>query len=111
MGISLKGGPAGGHALSIERLPNLLRVVVVPGGEIDALDQLDDVAEMLETIHVYRKEGEPWRGMWDGQDPKTGRRTGGVFSTQPYVYHDVQPPDEILRHNDRWREWATTNQP
>lgn len=37
---------------------------------------------------LYIKFAEPMRGFWDGSDPKTGRRTGGMFERYP------APPSE-----------------
>ncbi|PQO39362.1 hypothetical protein C5Y96_05770 [Blastopirellula marina] len=98
-------GPAAGTHLCLRRTPLLLRVVIDrASGQVDALDQLEDVPRLGESIHVYRREGEPLRGMIDsGKGGYTG-----PFVAATYLYFPWQPADEVARDNQRWQKWAIT---
>lgn len=99
-------GPAAGAKLSLGRSPYFLRVVRKPGGEWDALDQLDDTPEPNEEIHVYRCVSEPITAHFDGRDPKTGKRYGRWMSIANYSLHTEQPDDETARYRPAWQEWC-----
>ena len=101
-------GPATGVSLNLARTPIYLRVVHdTAAGTWDALDQLDDVPKPTEEIHVYRIEGEPMRGFWDGTD-KRGRRTGGMFIHAQYRHVIRQPDDDTARDAEAWKQWCQT---
>jgi hypothetical protein len=51
-------GPAKGKALALQRAPLLLRVVIAEAGNIDALDQPDDMPTQHERVTVYERVGE-----------------------------------------------------
>lgn len=100
--IRFPGGPASGQVLILRRCPPYLRVTLSPDGKFDALDQLDDQADAGESIHAYRRVGEPG---WCHIDFSRPRR-GAWYRTAEYRHLDDQPPDETLRETDRWRAWC-----
>lgn len=99
-------GPAAGHTLTLGRSPTFLRVVIAPGKQPDALDQLEDEPEDGEEIHVYLITGEPTTMHIDGRDPKTGRRFGRWLSCAGYRLHHTQPEDATARNTESWRAWC-----
>lgn len=99
-------GPAGNHALQLARAPIFLRVVLNPAGEIDALDQLDDVPATDEAIHVYRRVGGAGSVHIDSRDSRTGRRIGRTYASAEYRLHGNQPADAVLRQTKEWRSWC-----
>lgn len=103
--------PAFGAPLQLARVPKYLRFVAKRGCggryEWDALDQLDDVPEADEeivaavlahfgSVHLDRVV--------------KGKRVGEWHRTADYEYCDEQPPDEVLRSTERWREWVLNQQ-
>lgn len=103
--IEFTDGPAAGTHLCLRRTPLLLRVVIdQASGQVDALDQLDDVPRLGESIHVYVRQGEAFRGFIDSD--KGGY--SGPFIAANYSYFPWQPADEVARDNPRWQKWAVT---
>jgi hypothetical protein len=102
---SFHDGPANGKTLTLKRAPLFLRVTVGQDGKIDALDQLDDAPMPDEKILVYRRRGEAGSLHIDGRD-KRGRRFGEWYAYGEYDLFAEQPADEILRNNQRWRNWC-----
>jgi hypothetical protein len=103
---TFEDGPAMAKTLCLRRSPRLLRVVISSAGEVDALDQLDDVPAMDEAIVVYRLvEDRGWIHI-NSRDRKTNRYTGGTFAMACYRLHSVQPPTSVLRSTSDWRIWA-----
>lgn len=99
-------GPAAAIQLNITRTPIFLRVVHdTATDQWDALDQLADTPKPTEEIHVYRIEGEPMRGFWDGTDGR-GRRTGGMFVHATYRLNGNQPDDVTARDAELWKQWC-----
>lgn len=107
-------GPAAGKFLPLRRAPVFLRVVT-DGKKWDALDQLDDVPEDNERIFVYLISGPIGRSIVCARG---GR--GGIYMAASYRFFEQQPGDDILRDNEKWREWTeqfrgintdTTNEP
>lgn len=88
-------GPAAAIQLNISRTPIYLRVVHdIATDQWDALDQLADTPKPTEEIHVYRIDGEPMRGFWDGTDGRgraaetRRRRTAGRPVNRPHASRD-----------------------
>lgn len=102
--IQFVDGPACGTALELRRAPIFLRVVIAADGSVDALDQLDDVPQPRETIHVYRLRGSVFRGIACSRG--RGGRGCQHFLAARYVLHDSQP-GEAVRDNAAWRAWAS----
>jgi hypothetical protein len=102
MQAMFQDGPAATVFLTLGRLPLYLRVTEGPKG-YDALDRLDDVPELFETIHAY-KRGEVSTGMIDYT--KGGKRVGERFALGTYRLVAEQPPVEVLHHNEAWRTWC-----
>lgn len=132
--VTIKDGPAAGATLMLQRAPRLLRVTVkipaaaalfdpvtqrppgatarlaaagftAPRADVDALDQVDDVAEPGEAIHVYR------RGRYDGRMHLNGGTPArsGFYAVAEY-WHLPDVDGEALRDRDAWQTWATLNQ-
>jgi hypothetical protein len=80
----------------------LLRVVIDRFGRVDALDQLHDVPEPDETIHVYLRQGKPrtYHVLC------TPRRLSGWHLSADYRLYGNQPNDREARDEHLWREWA-----
>lgn len=97
-------GPAAGKVLDLRRAPLLLRVVIDRRGNVDALDQVDDVPHAGETIHVYRLQGPPQRVHLCIRGK--GRSGSGWREIGEYALNSEQPADEVARDNRRWRAWA-----
>jgi hypothetical protein len=104
--ISFADGPARGQVLSLSRAPKLLRVVEC-GGKWDALDQIDDEPEMLETIYVYRIDPASVGRGHVSLRGKGGRREGRWFIMATYHFIEEQPDDADMRDNAKWRDWTT----
>lgn len=102
--IEFIDGPAAGQALNLRRAPLYLRVVQAPGGEFDALDQLDDTPKPRETVHVYRRVGDVSRVHLLGQIG--GRKQGWWMVSAKYEFCAEQPADDVARDNAKWAAWA-----
>lgn len=99
-------GPAVGHPLLLARAPLYLRVVIdAVEGTVDALDQLTDEASPCEVILAYRRRGKAGSCHVCFSTPR-GRR-GAWYATGDYEMVPDQPPDEVMRDNESWRQWAT----
>jgi hypothetical protein len=112
--IRFLDGPAAGVSLMLRRAPVVLRVVSRPprgkddtvahGLAWDALDQLDDLPEPRETVHVYRRQRDPtWfhlciRGK--------GKRAAGFYAVADYRLYWRQPDGTITRDTAAWRAWC-----
>ena len=104
--ITLHGGPAGGEVLALSRAPKLLRVVISPGGNIDALDQLGDTPRPRERIVVYRRISEPR----PYHVKATKKSLSGYYVSADYQWMVNQPDDQTARATESWRAWAIANQ-
>lgn len=102
--IAFYGGPADGETLMLRRSPQLLRVVINAAGKLDALDQLEDVAEAGETIHVYKRKSvaTPYHLYFGGG--KNSKRNGW-YARAEYEYLET-PADEAVRAPAAWQAWA-----
>lgn len=98
----LNGGPAAGQILLLQRAPLFLRVTQNADGRWDALDQIDDTPAFDERIHAYVRTG-----VSGSAHINLGRKGGMWCAVSEYRYMEEQPPDEVMRHNNRWQEWAT----
>lgn len=101
--VTLHNGLAHGQTLLLKRSPILLRVVINPHNETDALDLLEDEAEEDEDIYVYKIRKNP-KPSWCHLN--LGRGKGGVFRVADYDIYEEQPEDKILRNNELWSKWA-----
>ncbi len=101
---TFQDGPAKDTVLVLGRAPLYLRVVK-DGDKIDALDKLDDRPEANETIHVYKRVGEPGMAHMDGRDPKTGKRFGRTCVIARYAIC-AGPGDGVCRNNSQWQAWC-----
>lgn len=104
MSVAFKGGPAEGVCLELRRTPVMLRVVQSAAGKWDALDELADEPRRGESVHIYRREGEPSFGFIDFR--RNGRREGRRCAFASYVYWPDQPGDAHTRDNEAWRAWC-----
>lgn len=104
--ITLHGGPAGGAVLALRRAPKLLRVVISPTGNIDALDQLGDTPTPGERIVVYRRTSRPMRYHLKA----TRKSLSGYYVSADYQWMVHQPDDQTARETASWRAWAIANQ-
>ncbi len=100
-------GPAKGKTLLLARAPLFLRVVIA-GGKLDALDQLDDRPQGGERIYAYRRTGPATALHIDfcrgrgRKGPRSAWYRGG-----DYALVEPQPNEAVLRDTARWRGWAT----
>jgi len=87
-------GPSKATQLELERTPIYLRVVIDSKGAVDALDQLDDVAQDDERIYVYKaanrvhvcRRGKGQRSGWE----------------EWYSMLAMQPADAEVRTMEAW---------
>lgn len=103
-------GPAAGKTLTCTRAPIYLRVVEDADGTFDALDQLTDVPEPGERIHVYRMAEDHGMVHYDGRD-KQGRRFGRTEQCADYRLNPEQPDDATVRDTALWRAWCQAHRP
>ena len=96
----LHGGPADGVTLMLQRAPIYLRAVCIPGGDWDALDQLDDAPKASEQIIVYQRDGD---GGWVHARTNRGCRW---YTSAEYRVVDPQPDDTTVRDTASWRTWC-----
>lgn len=97
--IRFLDGPAEGVKLSLGRAPMFLRVVIDPGGNVDALEELEDRVRDGETAHVYQLAGDYGTGF-------ACMRGQGCRAIAAYRLYAKQPSQDLLRDNKAWREWA-----
>jgi hypothetical protein len=97
--------PGFGAPLLLQRTPKYLRFVKSLDGAWDALDQIEDSPSADEVVVVGVLDS--WTGLHiDRVDPKTRRRGGEWHKMVTYKLPPSQPPSEVLRDNQRWQEWA-----
>ena len=103
-------GPAKDQTLCLRRCPLFLRVTSRRkrdgGATFDALDSLADAPADDEAIYTYRRVGGVGSVHLDYTEKKTGRRKGVTYATGEYRIHEPQPPDEVMRDRDQWRQWC-----
>ena len=97
----LHGGPADGVTLMLQRAPIYLRAVCIPGGDWDALNQLDDAPKASEQIIVYQRDGD---GGWVHLRTNRGCRW---YTSAEYRVLDLQPDDAAVRETAAWRAWCS----
>lgn len=101
-------GPAMAKTLMLRRAVTLLRVTVNEHGEIDALDGPEDTAKPEEEwIYAYVNTGKREGSMHIRYGGKQ-KHLSGFYPMAEYRLYDVQPPDEIMRDNNKWRAWCQT---
>lgn len=103
--IRLLDGPAGGSELSLRRAPFFLRVVIDPGGKVDALD---DVPAADEVVHVYQGERDTLRMLPDDiyicvRGPGGLQQAGGASGE---YRHRPDVDGQQLRDAATWRAWV-----
>jgi hypothetical protein len=98
-------GPASGVCLKLRRAPIFLRVVRKAAGKWDALDQLDDEPEDMETVYVYRLvPGTEYHAhVWPSP-----LGLSGWISGADYEFISQQPNDGEIRSIAAWRAWVET---
>jgi hypothetical protein len=101
------GGPLDGMSLDIGRAPHYLRVVVDEQGNVDALDELDDVPRPGERVAVYVRPGESEAMHVDYRD---GKRAARWIVNAAYV-HLADVEGEDLRDTAAWRAWVRAQPP
>jgi hypothetical protein len=106
--IRFEDGPAAGKALSLIRVPYFLRVVIDGQGEVDALDQLIDEVRPDETGYVYYLVDRDYSAIVCSRGAGGGCRADHGAT---YRLYESQPPDEVLRDNERWQAWACEEGP
>lgn len=95
-------GPAQGKTLMLKRTPKYLRVVVDAKGDIDALDQLEDVPRPEESVFAYRLHEHK-----GAVHLNTGRGPGGGFyQACDFKLIPNQPADAVLRSTKAWQQWT-----
>lgn len=94
-------GPAAGTSLVLCRAPIFLRVVIDAAGNVDALDQLDDVMRPDEVAHVYRLDDDMGVAFACTRGKGCGR-----LAIATYRLYARQPGQELLRDNQAWQTWA-----
>ena len=107
--IRFLDGPADGTELNLRRAPRFLRVVIAPGGRVDALDMLDDVAKPEEAIHVYQGDVATLHALPDDifvctSGPAGMRQIGGAGGD---YRHRADVDGETVRDTVAWRAWVT----
>lgn len=96
-------GAAQGVALTLNRTPMMLRVVVNSKGGWDALDELNDTPLLDETIHVYYTIHTPSRVHVKAQ---TKKLSGWSLWLHYQEYRN--PGDQHLRTTEAWNAWVDT---
>lgn len=100
----LTNGPAAGVCLALKRSPVFLRVVHDRITHVwDALDLVDDAPRDPEDAYAYYRislRGRVHLNFGRG-------RGGGFYARAEYALVDPQPGDDVMRSNDKWRDWAT----
>lgn len=100
--IEFVNGPAKGTSLNLQRTPVFLRVVIDPKGmTVDALDQLDDTPKENEALYAYKLAGTPGRTFF------CSREKGCQVENSADYELCAQPPDDVMRDNDKWAAWCT----
>lgn len=95
------GGPANGRTMLLRRAPVLLRVVVDrDNGNVDALDQLEDMPEDHEAVHAYELTGPPSWCFVDGTNVR------GRFVMAEYRLCEKQPEEAEMRNMAAWAWWT-----
>lgn len=93
--------------LDLKRVPKYLRFVCAGLSSCsrswDALDQLDDTPNRDEMIFVGKLAN---RGTVHLDRVVKGRRVGEWYGTATYDPVDQQPTEEIVRDNEKWRQWC-----
>ena len=103
--ISFINGPAHGRCLMLSRTPRLLRVVIGPNDKLDALDQLEDVADASERIYVYRLTKYGGTLCIDGEKFRSiSHMATYTFMEPPFL--EAQPEESQIRDNDAWHKWC-----
>lgn len=94
----LKDGPAAGKTLMLHRSPFYLRVTWSPeSNKFDACDQVGDMPYGHEDIFVYRRVAIGGR---------IHINPGGWYNRVTYKLNPDQPPDAVMRDNEKWQAWC-----
>lgn len=112
-------GPAKGQALMLRRAVMLLRVTRKrfalethpephqKADQFDALDAPEDTPTQSEEVFVYVNTGAS-NGTCHMRFGGNQKHRSGFYAMAEYRLYDVQPDDEIMRDNDKWRAWCQT---
>lgn len=103
--ITFLDGPAHGQVLELQRVPMMLRLVYDWRTERwDALDQLGDVPDPQEVIHVYRLAGSVGKFHVCCYPPADSR----WINSAEYRYLERVPDDQV-RETSSWAHWCEAN--
>jgi len=100
---TFKDGPANGKSLMLKRSPLLLRVVI-SGGNVDALDQLEDRPARGETCFAYVLAARP-----GACHIRLSGGRGGFYPMAEYQMSPVQPSQKVMHDETLWREWCVSH--
>jgi hypothetical protein len=101
--IRILDGPAAGAELGLQRAPMYLRVVIGPGGKVDALDLMEDMPAPDEVVHVYARCGDASVAFICRPARGSGRRV--VMASYDHL-PDVDAVTLNLYDTAAWRAWA-----
>jgi hypothetical protein len=99
-------GPAAGQTLMNARAPHFLRVITAEPGHgptLDCLDQLYDVAEPHELVHVYELVPGTYHGV---ALVRLGRPATCIDMATGDYRHRADVDGESVRDNEAWRAWC-----
>jgi threonine dehydrogenase-like Zn-dependent dehydrogenase len=97
-------GPASGAALTLARVPRLLRVVIDAAGEVDALDQPEDRPHPDERVCVYAIR-QMTRCIVCCRQRRNGHRCSRSTIVQYQHHPGPTPGNHVLRDTAAWAEW------
>lgn len=115
-------GPAAGQSLMLRRAAMLLRVTRKrfaleahpqphqKSPQFDALDQPDDTPNPDEEIFVYVNT-HTRSGTCHMRFGGNQKNRSGFYAMAEYRLYEVQPADEIMRDNTKWRAWCEEQRP
>lgn len=100
---TFQDGPAKGARLMLKRTPFFLRVTQ-EDDKFDALDQPGDNPRPMEKVHVYE-----WAEKPVGMMHIRASRGSGFYGIAIYKLSQEQPPEAVVRDNDKWNSWCMSN--
>lgn len=70
----------------------------------------DNDASPSDGLFVYIMTGDPSTGFWDGRDPATKKRVGGMMMFAKYRLLDPQPSADAVVSDGAWKQWCAENE-
>lgn len=101
--IHFLDGPARHIRLQLDRTPRYLRVAFHPGGNVKALEQLDDQPRPGDQFTAYRLAGNPVAAIYCSRGEGCSRE---ILAEYEQIH--PQPPQATMADNEAWHAWATT---